>query len=412
MVGTAHVIGAGLSGLAASCCLAEAGVRVVLHEAGPAAGGRCRSFVDRALGVRIDNGNHLLLSGNHAAMAYLARIGTTHALTGPAGPDFPFLDLESGERWTLRLSRGPLPLWVFDPARRLPGSRARDYLALLCFGCTKPEARIAEVLGQTPLYARLISPLAIAALNTNPREGSARLFATVLRETVFRGRAVPRYPAEGLSETFIDPALAWLKARGAEVRFNHRIVRLEIAGGRVSALTGPSGPVALGSEGAAVLAVPAPVAADLLPGLTVPDRFQPILNLHFLVQAKPPPGGFLGLIGGTAEWVFVRPHVVSVTISAAERLIDEPAETLAERVWPEVARALGIAASLPLWRVVKERRASFAATPAQERRRPGPQTALSNLVLAGDWTATALPGTIEGAIRSGNRAAALLLRRF
>ncbi len=161
-----------------------------------------------------------------------------------------------------------------------------------------------------------------------------------------------------------------------------------------------------------VLAVPAPVAADLLPGLIVPDAFQAIVNLHFRVAAGPGAAGFVGLVGGTAEWVFVKRGVVSVTISAANRLADDPAEALAARVWPEVRRALDLADPMPHlmppWRVVKERRATFAATPAQERRRPGTQTALANLALAGDWTATGLPATIEGAIRSGRAAAAWL----
>jgi uncharacterized protein with NAD-binding domain and iron-sulfur cluster len=119
--------------------------------------------------------------------------------------------------------------------------------------------------------------------------------------------------------------------------------------------------------------------------------------------------GFLGIIGGTAEWLFARPHVLSVTISAANRLVDREAEALATTVWPEVAAAAGLTVPMPPWRVVKERRATFAATPAQNARRPGPRTALANLILAGDWTATGLPATIEGAIRSGDRAAALLL---
>ncbi|HEY5300249.1 MAG TPA: FAD-dependent oxidoreductase, partial [Acetobacteraceae bacterium] len=124
----------------------------------------------------------------------------------------------------------------------------------------------------------------------------------------------------------------------------------------------------------------------------------------------PGPAGFVGLIGGTAEWVFVKDDHVSVTISAANRLLDTPAETLVAAVWPEVRAALDLGGiPMPPWRVVKERRATFAATAAQERRRPGPRVGLANLALAGDWTATGLPATIEGAIRSGRRAAQVIL---
>ncbi len=167
----------------------------------------------------------------------------------------------------------------------------------------------------------------------------------------------------------------------------------------------PTARDAVVGDEAVVLAVPPNIAADLLPGLTVPDAFCPILNIHFRADAAP---GFIGVIGGTAQWVFAKAGVASVTISAAGDLVDLSAEAIAARVWPDVRTALDLADPMPAFRVVKERRATFAATAAQERRRPGPRTALGNLALAGDWTATGLPATIEGAIRSGRAAANLL----
>jgi uncharacterized protein with NAD-binding domain and iron-sulfur cluster len=119
--------------------------------------------------------------------------------------------------------------------------------------------------------------------------------------------------------------------------------------------------------------------------------------------------GFIGLVGGTAEWVFVKRGHVSVTISAANRMVDQDADAIARAVWPDVQAALALEGPMPASRVVKERRATIAATAEQERLRPGPRTPLRNLVLAGDWTATGLPGTIEGAIRSGRTAAHALL---
>ena len=150
--------------------------------------------------------------------------------------------------------------------------------------------------------------------------------------------------------------------------------------------------------------------SDLLPGQVCPAAFQAILNIHLRVAAESGPPGFIGLIGGTAEWVFVKLGHVSVTISAANRMVDQDAETIARAVWPDVRAALELPElPLPPWRVVKERRATVAATAAQERLRPGPRTGLANVVLAGDWTDTGLPGTIEGAIRSGRTAAEVLL---
>ena len=118
----------------------------------------------------------------------------------------------------------------------------------------------------------------------------------------------------------------------------------------------------------------------------------------------------LGLLGATAEWIFTHPGRISVTISAADRLVDMPREALAALVWGEVAVALGLAgAPMPKWQVVKEKRATFAATPQQEALRPPARTAWANLFLAGDWVANGLPATIEGALRSGEVAARLAL---
>ncbi|MGH7041049.1 MAG: hydroxysqualene dehydroxylase, partial [Acetobacteraceae bacterium] len=282
------------------------------------------------------------------------------------------------------------------------------------------DRTVATALPDNALYRRLIAPLAIAALNTAPADGLARLLGAVVRESLLAGGAAcrPLLPRHSLAASFIDPAVAALRARGADVRFGHRIAALSLAQGRVTGLHGADGPIPLGPADAVVLAVPPWVATGLLPGLIVPDAFEAILNLHYAIDAAPGPAGFIGLIGGTAEWVFVKPGHVSVTISAASPLVDRPAEALAALVWPEVRAALDLPApppgsapeaKLPPFRVVKEKRATFTATAEQDRRRPGPRTDLANLVLAGDWTATGLPATIEGAIRSGNRASALLL---
>ena len=403
-----HVIGAGLAGLSASIALVNAGHHITLLEAGPAAGGRCRSYFDREMGLRIDNGNHLLLSGNRATFSYLETIGARHALTGPATPLFPFVDLTHNERWTLRPNLGRIPTWLFSRARRVPGTRAIDYLALLRLARLNSDATVATTLPHNALYRRLIEPLAIAALNTPPESGLARLLGAVVRETLMQGgtACIPAFPRAGLSESLVDPAVAWLQTRGNQVQFGRRVSALHIEHGRVTALQTPDGAVPTGSV---VLAVPPWIATDLLPEITAPAEFQSILNIHFRIDAAPGPAGFIGVIGGTAEWVFIKPGHVSVTISAANRMVDQPAEAIAAAVWPDVRAALELPATMPPYRVVKERRATFAATAAQERRRPGPRTALANLVLAGDWTATGLPATIEGAIRSGRTAAEALL---
>jgi hypothetical protein len=205
--------------------------------------------------------------------------------------------------------------------------------------------------------------------------------------------------------------LALLCRNGAEIRFGARLRRMEFVSSFVAKLIFDESSVALSDCDQVILATPSSVAVRLVPRLVVPDDHAPIVNAHFRCAAPDEAPLFAGLIGGIAEWVFKKRQVISVTVSAADRLIDEPAEALATRLWRDVAAAYRIPAEpMPPVRVVKERRATFRASPAQLQKRPGSATAWNNLHLAGDYVDTGLPATIEGAIRSGFVAAARLGR--
>jgi squalene-associated FAD-dependent desaturase len=410
---TVHVVGAGLAGLAAAIRLAQRDTRVIVHEAAPQAGGRCRSYHDPVLGMTIDNGNHLLLSANRAALAYLEAIGAKQRLAGPAQAEFAFIDLASREQWTLRINAGRLPWWTCDAKRRVPGTKVLDYLsfARLLAGCG--NRTICECVPcEGRLYERLARPLWLAALNIEPTEGSAALAGAIIRETLAAGgRACrPLIARDGLSQAFIEPALHFLSERSAPVEFGHRLRALRFASGRVAALDFGEDTAVLADDDGVILAVPSMVAAGLVPGLQAPSEFRAIVNAHFRVA---PPSGLVPIIGvlnGTIEWLFAFPDRLSITISAADRLLDAPRETLAVKIWGEVAAVTGLSRQLPPWQIVRERRATFAATPRENAKRPDAATAWRNLFLAGDWTRTGLPATIEGAIRSGNRAADLVGR--
>jgi squalene-associated FAD-dependent desaturase len=407
---TIHIIGAGLAGLSCAVRLADEGRRVALHEAARMAGGRCRSYFDATLDLVIDNGNHLLLSGNKAARDYGARIGASDALVGPDECEFAFLDYETGRRWRLRPNASQIPWWIFFADRRVPGTGPLDYLDAAKLLFAKDGATIGETMRcDGVLYDKLWRPVMLSALNTEPRDASATLAGAVLRETLAAGGAAcrPLVAKAGLGHAFIEPALAKLQAQGVEPRFGARLREIVFAENCVSALRFGDAEIALGDKDRVVLAVPPWSATELVPDLMAPNDYRAILNAHFKIA--PPPGQplLLGMVGSLSEWLFAFDDRLSVTISGADRLMDEAREELAETIWTEVAAATGLPQTLPPWQIVKEKRATFAATPAQEARRPGAQTAWRNLFLAGDWTATGLPATIEGSIRSGYRAAEL-----
>lgn len=410
-----HVVGAGLAGLSAAVRMAERGYRVSLYEAAPQAGGRCRSFFDRTLQCTIDNGNHLLLSGNRAVTRYLETIRSDAPLEGPDAPLFPFADLRSGQRWTVRPGLARLPWWLLDPRRRVPGVKLASWLQVRGLMRAGPDATLGEVLDTAdPAFERFWDPLARAVLNTPPLDASAALLGRVVAETFWRGgRACrPLVAPAGLSASFVAPALRWLQQRGSEMRSGVRLRAIDLDGSRVVRLLFADRDVEIGVDEQVVLAVPAGQAKTLLPELRVPDAACAILNGHFRL-AKPvtlPDGAnLLGVIGGTTQWIFARGDLVSVTVSAADPLMEVPANELVPLLWRECAAALGLGAEpLPTARIVKEKRATFAQTPDQVARRPGPRVGLANLALAGDWTDTGLPATIEGALLSGERAAAAL----
>lgn len=419
MTATAHIIGAGVAGLAAAVHLVGRGRKVALYEAAGQAGGRCRSLHDKTLGRLIDNGNHLIMAGNRATFAYLDAIGARDRMVAPNVAQFPFLDLRTGERWMVRPNGGLVPWWPFVPGRRVAGTGPADYLMAVKLPFAGPASTVADVLGRPEaLFRRLWDPLATAALNTDPAEAAARLLWPVLAQTFLRGEAYCRpYVAEdGLSPALIEPAVAKLSGAGAGVFFSRRLRAIQRVANRVASLDFTDGPVELGPADQVILAITPNGVAALLPEIEVPDGSRAIVNAHYLLDEPavfPANSRFLGLIGGTAQWLFVRGPVLSVTVSAADDLAARDNAEIAARLWRDVALALGRPNDpQPPARIINERRATFAQTPDAVRRRPGPVTTTANLFLAGDWTDTGLPATIESAVRSGQRAATLATRQL
>jgi squalene-associated FAD-dependent desaturase len=375
---------------------------------------------DQTLDRQIDNGNHLVLSGNTSIRAYLEDLDAYDGLTR-APAEFPFFDARNGARWTLRPNSGPFPWWVFARARRPPGVSAAAFLSALKFRNAKPDDIVNEIISPTsPLYETFWEPLALSALNTPLDRAAAGLLWPVLAETFLPGAnaCAPMLAPDGLSAALVDPALAYLQRHGVEILFNHRLRDVQTEDGAVTTLRFSSddphddGLRALEPTDRTILAIPPTGAHSVLPELTVPQGAHAIVNAHFKLCELPRYSApFVGLVGAAAHWAFLRGDIVSVTISAADELAARPADEIAETLWPDVARAIGAPITpCPPCRVIKERRATFSQTPENNRLRPKTTTRWSNLFLAGDWTDTGLPATIEGAVRSGHHAANCLER--
>jgi squalene-associated FAD-dependent desaturase len=447
-VDDALVIGGGLAGLAAAVDLAGAGAKVTLIEARPHLGGRAFSFVDRATGDVVDNGQHLMMGCYHHAFRFLELIGSFDLLAFQPALHLTFL--EAGrEPLTLHCPPWPAPWGLLAGLGRMPGLSLGDRLRMLAVGCDllSPIPRWRDkltveawlsALGQTAGVRRVLwDPLTLATLNESPAVAGAEHLATVLRRAFLDSRLV--LPRVGLSQLYTEQARAFIEARGGQVRLRTGAVGLQIGGGRVSGVRLRGGELL--RAGSVISAIPYDALARLiLPQVLEPAgglklfRPSPIISIHLWLDRAVTGLEFAGLLGTEVQWLFNKRLIwqgrggyadfrslrdfgslgdyLSLVISSAGELLGLRRENLVEMALRELRELLPGArqATLRHALVVKERAATFSPTAGCAQYRPGPRTPLENLFLAGDWTATGLPASIEGAVQSGQTCAALVLR--
>ncbi len=442
------VAGGGFAGLAAATALAEAGAGVVVLEGRPHLGGRARSWTDPETGAVVDNGQHLFMGCYRETIAFLSRIGTLEDLVLQPRLLMPLVD-EGGRVGLFRLSALPSPWGLLAGLLRFPGLGLSGRLGLLRVARevrrrSRPQSSAAadaldgqsvagwlDDLGQSrEACRRLWEPVAVSALNEAPERASAAMFLPVLREAFLGHPEGSRLGLSrvGLSELYAEPAALYLKARGSEVRLRSQVRRILLEGDRCAGVVLADGrPLA---ARAVVAAVPAEDLLEILPpGIAAEPFFSgvahletsPIVSVYLWFGAPVTDLPLAGLVGGTWQWLFNREaiappgglshaggsHAVTLVCSAARDLVDRPREALVRsaletlHLYFPASRRAGLRHSL----VIKEKRATIAPRVGGMRWRPPFRTPVPGLHLAGDWTATGLPATIEGAVLSGHACA-------
>ncbi len=436
------VIGAGFAGLSAAVRLVQAGATVLVVEQHRRLGGRATAFADPQSGEIVDNGQHALFGCYHETFAFLRAIDAYHHVALDERLDIEVVDRQL-TRTRLVTPSWPPPMHLVGGLLRWSALGWRDRAAAIRMGLVlrrlSRQAHHAEwarlggqtadawlvACGQTPRLRELLwEPLVVAALNQSPATAAAAPFARVLARMFGGTRSdaaigLPRVP---LDQLYAEPARRWLEQRGSSVRVGtaatlvvqeDRAVGIDVGGERIE-------------TGAVVSSVPwfsFPALAEgigaleTLSGHAARMDASPIVTVNLWYDRSVTDTTFVGLPGRTFQWVFDKGRLfggatshLSLVSSGADAVVAMSNDELSALAHDEVRAALPGAAGARVVRaiVVREKRATFSLAPGQPPR-PGAQTPVRGFYLAGDWTDTGLPATIEGAVDSGHRAAALVL---
>lgn len=438
------VVGAGWSGLTAAVLLARRGLTVRVLDASTVPGGRARSFTDRTSGETLDSGQHLML-GCYSETLELLRILGTGSLVRTSADPVPLLD-GNGSRARFHSARLPGALHMLPSLLYMRHLPVRDRLALGRASASLLLAGRRDGLdtisafdwltgpaGQSARAMRLFwDPLVTAMLNEEPRSASAAMLVVVLGQGLLAGHepSRPLLPRVGLGDLVARPAVRLIEEKGGEVIRSTRVRGLVARGRTVLAVRTSSGEMEASSY---VLAVPSWRLGPILEGTGASRslleaarglRPSPIVTVFLRFRRPIIDAPFAGLLGGRFHWLFDRnsiepgpPHgqwSYAAVASAARSIVDRTSKEIADMAVEEIIRRVPSAERSLVTgaRVVKDRRATFSPSPGTGALRPkAGDTGLGNLVVAGDWTDTGLPATLEGAVVSGRRSADLLARR-
>jgi hydroxysqualene dehydroxylase len=436
------IIGGGLAGLSAALCLADTGSQVAVVEARHAFGGRTFSFVDRESGDVLDNGQHVLMGCCHATLRYAQRIGVEHLFLRLKGMSLEFHHAD-GRSAKLQAGRAPHPVGLLQGFFRYRLLSVASRFAVLRVGLALRSMSHNDIATLHAVSAsdwlrsagqkddameHFWTPVILATLNAQPEQASAGYLATVLREIFLTGAASADVliPAGGLSQVLIDNAVSALRLGGTELLVRHAVERISMNADAQNVVHCANG-VDLHCD-AVICAMPPWALASVLNASGLDSavahalsafRPSPIISIHVWLRNDPKLALMTGALGTTIQWLFNKgvsadgSFRISCTISAAHDLAGasvQDIQALVRRELPLLIRGLN-ESDIIRSKAIREHRATFVPAPSLDASRPASTTDIPNLFLAGDYTKTGLPATMESAILSGERAAAFVLER-
>ncbi len=438
------VIGGGFAGLSAATALAAKGHTVTVLEGRQILGGRAYSFVDPVTGDSVDNGQHLFMGCYAETLQFLQRIGSLGALTFQPSMYIPFIGT-GGRRAVLRCLSLPSPWHLYSGLLRLKTLSWGDRWRLRHVQTELQKNESVKDLDQITVDEWLVrcrqserarrhlwDLITIACLNEDPRIASAATFVAVLKQAFFGdvNASSLAFANVGLTDLYVPQAMRYLEEAGGDVRSKCPVQRLEVSRAHVEAVVLRNGERL---EADAVIAAVPPWALLKLLAQEWTERepyfeklksltYAPIISIHLWFERAITDELFAGLLDTHIQWLFNRSHIhhnaktkegyVSLVISGAHRFVDWTDKRILSMALVELKRLFPKAREASLLRslVIKETHATLSPKIGTEEVRPDWESPIKNLWVAGDWTNTGLPATIESACVSGHRCAELISR--
>ena len=401
-----HIIGSGLAGLSTAINAIKKKINCEVYESSKNAGGRCRSFFDKQINLKIDNGNHLVFSANKSFLNFCETIGSMSTFK-LISQDLKFFDIKSYDSWELGFKENLLKNIFFKCP--IPKTSFFDYLSFLKFLFVKNNTTVDELVGRSKIFTTFWEPFTLAVMNTSPDYATAKVLSNVLKETLFKGKknCLIYQPIKNWGESLIDPAVRFIKKNKVRINFNETLRKVNTRQGKIEELVFTNKKVKIKDGERVVFAIPPSNIVKLFPEFSLPCDYNTILNIHYKVSFKNQKlfkNEILGFINTISQWVFVKKNCISITVSDANKFNSLDSDTITKEVWKEVCTFLGKNIQYENAKIIKEKKATYIQSPKNNALIQKFNEKKINNIFAGDWTQNTLPCTIEASILSGKKA--------
>jgi len=419
------VIGGGIAGLTSAAYLTKQNIKVTLLESSPKLGGRAYSFIEQKSNDVVDNGQHILMGCYSDTINFLKLIGAKENFIYQKSLLINFLT-QAGKLVRLKSFTSFYPFNLIFALLNFKAITFTERLSLLRFVTKLPfishqklsDKNIRDWLKEEKQSDTTVKSLweiiAIGALNTNIDKASAFMFREILMKIFFNGNFASTIilPKNGLSDAYVKNAKKYIESNGGKIKLSSSVKEFIISDNKIVGIRIPE--EVYKDFDYVISAIPFHAFNSLYSELFLDENiefeYSSILNIHIWLKNNPMKEQFYGLIDSPVHWIFNKGNHINLVISDADYLIDKSAEEIYKMCVGELIKYTDIEESDILqYKVLKEKRATFVPTNKNNYLRPSSKTEIVNLFLAGDWTDTGLPSTIESAVKSGRIAAELIL---